>query len=126
LKKDKSVKEDIMNYFISFLLATLLTALSYFMGSLLIRNGIAIWQALIIGVSVVSLGAITESFGAPIWLIVLIPFPVGMFLLFLFLNKPLDTWFLTYLTTLALYSVIHVVMSYFFQFHSLIPAWRLS
>lgn len=115
-----------MNYFTSFLLATLLTALSYFLGSLLIRNGIAVWQALIIGVSVVSLGAITEAFGAPIWLIVLIPFPVGMFLLYLFLNKPLDTWFLAYLTTLALYSVIHVVMSYFFHFHSLIPAWRLS
>lgn len=115
-----------MNYFISFLLATLLTAFSYFLGSLLIRNGIAVWQALIIGVAVVSLGAITEALGAPIWLIVLIPFPVGMFLLYLFLNKPFDTWFLTYLTILVLYSVIHVVVSYFFQFHSLIPAWRLS
>jgi hypothetical protein len=38
--------------------------------------------------SVVSLGAITEFLGAPIWLIVLIPFPVGMFLLYLILNKP--------------------------------------
>lgn len=115
-----------MNYFISFILATLLTAFPYFLGSLLIRNGISVWQALMIGISVVSLGAITEAFGAPRWLIVLIPFPVGMFLLYLFLNKPLGTWFLTYITTLALYSVIHVVMSYFFQFHSLIPAWQLS
>lgn len=115
-----------MNYLISFLLATLLTALSYFLGSLLTKNGIAVWHALIIGASVVSLGAFTEALGAPIWLIVLIPFPVGMFLLYLFLNKSLGTWFLTYLITLALYSVIHVVMSSFFQFHSLIPAWRLS
>ena len=115
-----------MNYFFSFLLATILTACSYFLGSLLIRNDIAVWQAIIIGVSVVSLGAITEVFGAPIWLIVLIPFPVGMLLLYLYLNKPLATWFLTYLTTLDLYSFIHVVMSYFFQFHSLIASWRLS
>lgn len=115
-----------MNYYIGFLFAILLTTLSYLLGTLLIGNGITTWAALIIGASVVSLGAITEAFGAPVWLIVLIPFPVGMFLLYLFLNKPLNTWFLTYLTTLALYSVIHVIMSYFFQFHSLIPAWRLS
>ena len=115
-----------MGYLTSFLLAILLTALSYFFGSLLLRNGIAVWQALIIGASVVSLGAITETLGAPIWLIVLIPFPVGMILLYLFLNGSLQIWFLTYLTTLALYSIIHVTMSYFFHFHSLIPAWKLS
>jgi|SRR5690349_4551019 hypothetical protein len=115
-----------MNYFLSFVLSIVLTSLSYFLGSYFIRNDIAFWQALIIGASVVSLGAITEFLGAPIWLIVLIPFPVGMFLLYLFLDEPFHTWFSTYITVLALYSVIHVVMSYFFQFHSLIPAWRLS
>ena len=115
-----------MNYIISFIIAILLTALSYFIGSRLITNGIATWQALIIGTTVVSLGAITEALRAPIWLIVLIPFPVGMLLLFLFLNKPLHTWFFTYLTTLILYTVIHIIASYFFRFHSLIPAWKLS
>lgn len=115
-----------MNYLISFIIAVLLTGLSYFFGSRLITNGIAIWQALIIGISVVSLGAITEALKAPIWLIVLMPFPVGMLLLFLFLDKPLHIWLFTYLTTLALYTVIHIVASKFFHFHSLIPAWKLS
>ncbi|WP_087975169.1 hypothetical protein [Oceanobacillus rekensis] len=115
-----------MNYIISFIIAILLTALSYFFGSRFITNGIAIWQALIIGISVVSLGAITEALRAPVWLIVLIPFPVGMLLLFLFLNKPLHTWLFTYLTILVLYTVIHMIASYFFHFHSLIPAWKLS
>ena len=115
-----------MNYVISFVIAILLTALSYFFGSRLITNGIAAWQALIISISVVSLGAIAEALGAPIWLIVLIPFPVGMLLLFLFLNKPLHIWFFTYLTTLILYTVIHIIASYFFHFHSLIPAWKLN
>ena len=115
-----------MNYMISFMIAILLTALSYFFGSRLITNGIAIWQALIIGTFVVSLGAITEALRAPIWLIVLVPFPVGMLLLFLFLNKPMHTWFFTYLTTLILYTIIHIIASYFFHFHSLIPAWKLS
>ncbi len=115
-----------MNYVISFVIAILLTSFSYFFGSRFITNGIAIWQALIIGTSVVSLGAITEALRAPIWLIVLMPFPVGMLLLFLFLNKPLYIWMFAYLTTLALYTVIHMIASKFFHFHSLIPAWKLS
>ncbi|MDN4607678.1 hypothetical protein [Sporosarcina highlanderae] len=115
-----------MNYFFSFVLSIVLTSMSYILGSALIKNNIAIWQGFVIGISVVSLGALTEVFNAPIWLIVLVPFPVGMILLYLFLNKPLHIWFLTYLTILALYSVFHIIISYFFQFHSLIPAWKLS
>ncbi|MGJ9459811.1 hypothetical protein [Oceanobacillus sp. CF4.6] len=115
-----------MNYVISFIAAILLTALSYFFGSNFITNGITIRQALIIGTSVVALGAITEALGAPIWLIVVMPFPVGMLLLFQFLNQPIRTWFFAYLTTLLLYTIIHIIVSYFFHFHSLIPAWKLS
>ncbi len=115
-----------MKYFVNFILAIVLTAISYDLGSLLISGGIYFWQALLIGFSVVSLGAITEAVGAPIWLIVLTPFPVGMILLFFILGTSVDKWFLTYLTTLAIYTVIHIVMSYFFYFHSLIPAWKLS
>lgn len=115
-----------MKYGISFLAAILLTALSYFFGSLLITDGLFIWQSLIIGSCVVSLGAITEALDAPTWFIVILPFPVGMILLFLFLNQPLHIWFLTYLTTLVLYTFLHILASYFFHFHSLIPAWKLS
>ncbi|MDX8045260.1 hypothetical protein SH601_04595 [Gracilibacillus sp. S3-1-1] len=115
-----------MTYFLSFVLSVVLTSLSYFLGSEIVRNGIAIWQAMVIGFTVVSLGALTEAFHAPIWLIVLMPFPVGMLLLYIFLQKTFLTWLLTYITILALYTVIHISVSYFFQFHSLIPAWKLS
>jgi len=115
-----------MNYIISFTVAVLLTALSYYSGSNLITNAIAIWEALIIGISVVSVGAITEKIGAPIWLIVLMPFPVGMLLLFLFFNQPLHIWFFAYSITLFLYTIAHIIVSYLFHFHSLIPAWKLS
>jgi len=115
-----------VKYAIDFILAIVLTAISYDLGSLIIGDGIAMWQALLIGLSVVSLGAITEAFGAPIWLIVLVPFPVGMILLYLFLDDAVGQWFLSYLMTLTIYTVIHIVMSYFFYFHSLIPAWKLS
>ena len=115
-----------MRYYFDFLLAIILTALSYFIGSFLISNGLSVFLALIIGISVVSLGAITESLRAPMWLIILVPFPVGMILLYLFLDEPLLTWLITYFITLAIYTVIHVFMSFIFKFHSLIPAWKLS
>lgn len=115
-----------MPYAVSFIIAVLLTSLSYFLGSRIFTSGIAMWQAVVIGASVVSLGAIAEALGLPIWLIVLIPFPVGMLLLFLFLHQPLYIWFITYLIILAIYTLIHVIGSYFFEFHSLIPAWKLS
>jgi len=115
-----------MQYLVSFIIAVLLTSISYFFGSRLVTKGIHLWQAVAIGASVVSVGAIAEAIGLPIWLIVLLPFPVGMLLLFLFLKQPLRIWFATYLTILALYTLIHVIVSYFFQFHSLIPAWKLS
>ncbi|MFC7687203.1 hypothetical protein [Ureibacillus sp. GCM10028918] len=115
-----------MGYLFDFLLAIVLTALSYYIGSYLLRKDLSALQALIIGTSVVSLGAITEALNAPMLLIILVPFPVGMILLYLFLKESVKTWFITYLLTLAIYTVIHVMMSYFFKFHSLIPAWKLN
>ncbi|CAM4402080.1 hypothetical protein [Paenibacillus tarimensis] len=114
-----------MSYIRDFILAFTLTAASYYMGTLLVSGGIDWWEALLIGISVVSLGAITEGLNAPIWLIILVPFPVGMLLLYYFLNTTLIMWFSAYLTTLLIYTIIHILMSYSFRFHSLIPAWKL-
>lgn len=115
-----------MGYFFDFILAIILTALSYYIGSFALRKNLSPFQALIIGTSVVSLGALTEVLNAPMWLIILVPFPVGMLLLYFFLKESVKTWFITYLVTLAIYTVIHVFTSFFFEFHSLIPAWKLT
>lgn len=115
-----------MIYLLSFILSIALTSLSYFIGSQILTEGILYWEAIIIGFSVVALGALVEKFGAPMWLIVLTPFPVGMFLLYFFLQESIFIWFVTYLITLTIYTLIHLIMSYFFRFHSLIPAWKLS
>lgn len=115
-----------MKYLFDFILAVSLNGFSYYIASLILKNELAIWQALLIGLSVVSLGALTEVMGSPMWLIVLVPFPIGMFLLYIFLNVTVPQWFLTYIITLAIYTVIHIPMSYFFSFHSLIPSWKLS
>ncbi|PZD95368.1 hypothetical protein DNH61_12560 [Paenibacillus sambharensis] len=114
-----------MKYIRDFALAIALTAASYYMGTLLVSGGINWWEALLIGITVVSLGAITEGLNAPIWLIILVPFPVGMLLLYFFLNTTVIMWFSTYLMTLLIYTLIHMLVSYSFQFHSLIPAWKL-
>ncbi|MBM7702809.1 hypothetical protein [Metabacillus iocasae] len=115
-----------MKYVFDFILAVSLNGFSYFIASLIFKTELPFWQALIIGFAVVSLGALTEAVGSPMWLIVLVPFPVGMFLLYTFLNVAVPQWFLTYVITLAIYTAIHIPMSYFFHFHSLIPAWKLS
>ncbi|RIW28964.1 hypothetical protein D3H55_20580 [Bacillus salacetis] len=115
-----------MKYLFDYLLAITLNGFSYYIASFFLDNELAFWQALLIGFSVVTLGALTEAAGSPMWLIVLVPFPVGMFLLYTFLDETLAHWFLTYGITLAIYTVIHIPMSYFFKFHSLIPAWKLK
>ncbi|WJE15111.1 hypothetical protein QRD89_15500 [Halobacillus sp. ACCC02827] len=115
-----------VKYFFDFTLAIALTGCSYYIAGFLLSHGLPFWQALIIGFSVVTLGALTEAVGSPMWLIVLVPFPAGMLLLYVFLGAAVPQWLLAYGLTLAVYTAIHIPMSYFFRFHSLIPAWKLS
>ncbi|UFT97969.1 hypothetical protein KO561_12220 [Radiobacillus kanasensis] len=115
-----------MRYYVDFVIAGFLTSLTYFLGSLLILNNYIIWQSLIIGFSVVFLGALTEKLKAPMWMIILVPFPVGMSLLAIFLQESFIMWLFTYSTTLFIYTILHICISFFFKFHSLIPAWKLS
>ena len=112
-------------YLIRFIIAILLTSLAYYLGVFTTENSLFFWQALIIGATVVIAGAIVEKMNAPMWLIIFIPFPIGMFLLYVFLNEALFTWFYTYLLTLFIYVALHMLASSLFRFHSLIPAWKL-
>ena len=100
-----------MKYMINFLLAIILTSIAYFIGGVIFKTELTIFQSFMIGLSVVSLGAITEALHAPIGVIIFVPFPVGMFLLWLFLQKSLHIWFLTYLVTLVIYTILHMIMT---------------
>lgn len=95
-----------VNYFKSFIAAILLTSLSYFLGDLFLTKGLSFLQSLVIGASVVILGAIVEKLHSPMWLIILTPFPVGMFLLFMFLNGSFMDWLITYSVTLLIYVIL--------------------
>ncbi|GAK02840.1 LOW QUALITY PROTEIN: hypothetical protein JCM19037_1105 [Geomicrobium sp. JCM 19037] len=115
-----------MRYALHFLVAVLLTAFSYYSGSLIVTDEHFVWQSLVIGFTVVSMGALTEKLGAPIWLIVLMPFPIGMSLLFMFLGELVGVWPLHMPLRSRFITILHMFVSYLFHFHSLIPAWKLS
>ncbi|MBM7716592.1 hypothetical protein MHB50_18920 [Siminovitchia sp. FSL H7-0308] len=113
------------NYVLKLLLAILLTSAAYFLGDAIIAHKLFIWQTIVIGATVVLAGAFVEKIHAPMWLIIITPFPIGMTLLYVFLNETTYTWFITYALTLFIYVIIHVIASSLFRFHSLIPAWKL-
>lgn len=115
-----------MNYFIKLLLAILLTSLAYFLGDLVTAAQLFLWQPFVIGGTVVIAGALVEKVNASMWLIIAVPFPIGMVLLYLFINDTILTWFMTYAATLLIYIVIHIIASALFRFHSLIPAWKIG
>lgn len=98
---------------------------SLFLGDAIIAHKLFIWQTIVIGATVVLAGAFVEKIHAPMWLIIITPFPIGMTLLYVFLNETTYTWFITYALTLFIYVIIHVIASSLFRFHSLIPAWKL-
>ncbi|MDZ5609094.1 hypothetical protein U2I54_19000 [Bacillus pseudomycoides] len=88
-------------------------------------NRLELWQPFIIGLAVVSAGALTEKLNSPMWLIIVIPFPIGITLLLSFLQWDGILWLSAYGLTLFYYIIFHIFLSYVFKFDSLIPAWKL-
>ena len=114
-----------LNYVISYFAAIIFTAITYFFADITLFNKLIWWEPLVIGAVVVTAGALAEKFKAPMWLIILLPFPLGLGLLFTFLNVEVINWLFTYCLTLAYYTILHILISKFLKFHSLIPAWKL-
>ena len=115
-----------MPYVFVYAAAVVLTALAYLAGDLTLHRRLAWYEAGLIGFAVVTLGALAERLGAPLWLIIATPFPVGMGLLYLLMGAGVREWAVTYALTLVYYVVVHVLASRFVGIHSLIPAWKLG
>lgn len=113
-------------YLLKLMFAILLTAFAYFLGDFIVMNKLFMWHALVIGAAVVLAGAFVEKIQAPMWLIILTPFPIGMVLLYILLGENVLTWFITYAITLAIYVILHIIASSLLHFHSLIPAWKIG
>src|SRR5580700_7561548 len=69
-------------------------------------------------------GYSAESVGAPPWAVVAAPVPLDILLLWYVLRKP-RKMAIAYVSTWAIYIVLHILLSSLLRYDSLIPAWRL-
>lgn len=105
-------------------IAILFTALSWGVGLYLVDKRVHMFASLAIGCFVCLSGYSVESLGAPIWAVVAAPVPLDLLLLWYVLRKP-RKMATAYLLIWAIYVVVHILLSAFLRYDSLIPAWRL-
>jgi hypothetical protein len=105
-------------------IAILFTTLAWGLGFYIADKRIYIFASLAIGCFVCLLGYSVASLGAPVWAVVAAPIPLDVLLLWYVLRKP-RKMAVAYVSTWAIYLVIHILLSRFIGYDSLIPAWRL-
>jgi len=105
-------------------LAILFTALSWALGFYVADRRAHIFASLAIGCFVCLLGYSVASLGAPVWVVVAAPVPLDLMLLWYVLRQP-RKMVIAYPTIWLIYIVMHVVLSTFFRYDSLIPVWKL-
>jgi len=105
-------------------IAIVFTALSWGLGFYLVDKRVYIFTSLAVGCFVCLFGYSVESLGAPSWAVVAAPVPLDVLLLWYVLRKP-RKMAVAYVSILAIYIVIHIVLSALIRYDSLIPAWRL-
>jgi hypothetical protein len=105
-------------------IAILFTALSWGLGFLIADRKVYLFASLAIGCFVCLFGYSVESLGAPPWAVVAAPVPLDILLLWYVLRKP-RKMVIAYVSTWAIYIVLHILLSSLLRYDSLIPAWRL-
>ena len=105
-------------------IAILFTALCWGLGFYIADKRVYIFAPLAIGCFVCLFGYSIESLGAPAWAVVAGPVPLDLLLLWYVLRKP-RKMLVAYVATWAIYILIHIPLSAFLRYDSLIPAWRL-
>jgi hypothetical protein len=105
--------------------AILFTGLAYVIGISVAEQRMRIVGSLLIGVVVVTLGYVAKYFHAPIWLVIALPIPFGIIILWYVVGKRVRQTIVAYITTWIAYLVFHVLLSAIFHYDSLIPPWHL-
>ncbi|MGC1168777.1 MAG: hypothetical protein WA886_07730, partial [Candidatus Acidiferrales bacterium] len=105
-------------------IAILFTALCWGLGFFIADRKVYLFASLAIGCFVCLFGYSVESVGAPPWAVVAAPVPLDILLLWYVLRKP-RKMAIAYVSTWAIYIVLHIVLSSLLRYDSLIPAWRL-
>ena len=105
-------------------IAILFTALSWGLGFFIADRKVYLFASLAIGCFVCLFGYSVESVGAPPWAVVAAPVPLDILLLWYVLRRP-RKMAVAYVSTWAIYTVLHILLSSLLRYDSLIPAWRL-
>jgi hypothetical protein len=105
-------------------IAVLFTALSWGLGFFIADRKVHLFASLAIGCFVCLFGYSVESVGAPPWAVVAAPVPLDILLLWYVLRRP-RKMAVAYVSTWAIYIVLHILLSSLLRYDSLIPAWRL-
>jgi hypothetical protein len=105
-------------------IAILCTALCWGIGFFIADRNIYLFASLAIGAFVCLFGYSVESVGAPPWAVVAAPVPLDILLLWYVLRKP-RKMAIAYVSTWAIYIVLHITLSSLLRYDSLIPGWRL-
>jgi hypothetical protein len=105
-------------------IAIFFTALCWGLGFLIADRQVYLFASLAIGCFVCLFGYSVESVGAPPWAVVAAPVPLDVLLLWYVMRKP-RKMATAYVSTWAIYIVLHVLLSSLLRYDSLIPAWKL-
>ena len=105
-------------------IAIIFTARSWGIGLYLVDKRVYIFASLAVGCFVCLFGYSVASLGAPLWAVVAAPVPLDLLLLWYVLRKP-RKMAVAYMSIWAIYIGIHILLSAFLRYDSLIPAWRL-
>jgi hypothetical protein len=105
-------------------IAILFTALSWGLGFFIADRKLYLFASLAIGCFVCLFGYSVASVGAPPWAVIAAPVPLDILLLWYVMRKPRKMG-VAYVSTWAIYLVLHILLSSLLGYDSLIPAWRL-
>ena len=105
-------------------IAIFFTALAWGLGFYIADKKAHVFASLAIGCFVCLLGYSVASLGAPVWLVIAAPVPLDLYLLW-YVLRTRRKMIVAYPSIWGIYIVIHVLLSAFLHYDSLIPAWRL-
>ena len=114
-----------MTFISLFGIAIIFTSLSYVIGIYIIEKKMKIVGSFLIGAIMVTLGYFAHSVHAPFWLVIALPIPFGIILLWYIAGRKIKITIMAYIATWIVYLGFHTMLSIIFHYDFLIPAWRL-
>jgi len=105
-------------------IAIFFTASCWGLGFFIADRQVYLFASSAIGCFVCLFGYSVESLGAPPWAVVAAPVPLDILLLWYVLRKP-RKMAIAYVSTWAIYIVLHILLSSSLRYDSLIPVWKL-